>query len=47
MKVPYVAIDSNAALVDRERAEGKPVYFGDVKRAAVFQSGRGCGCPPL
>jgi len=35
--VPYVAIDSNAALVDRERAEGKPVYFGDVKHAEVFR----------
>ena len=38
MKMPYVAIDSNAALVDRERAEGKPVYFGDVKRAEVFRA---------
>ena len=38
MKVPYVAIDSNAALVDRERAEGKPVYFGDLKRAEVFRA---------
>ena len=38
MKVPYVAIDSNAALVDRERAEGKPVYFGDAKRAEVFRA---------
>jgi monovalent cation:proton antiporter-2 (CPA2) family protein len=38
MKVPYVAIDSNAALVDRERAEGKPVYFGDAKRGEVFRA---------
>ena len=38
MKVPYVAIDSNAALVDRERAEGKPVYFGDLTRAEVFRA---------
>ncbi len=38
MKVPYVAIDSSAALVDRERAEGKPVYFGDVKHAEVFRA---------
>ena len=37
MKVPYVAIDSNAALVDRERADGKPVYFGDLNRAEVFR----------
>ncbi|MEX2491184.1 MAG: monovalent cation:proton antiporter-2 (CPA2) family protein [Nitrospirales bacterium] len=38
MNVPYVAIDNNAALVDRERAEGKPVYFGDVKRAEIFRA---------
>ncbi len=38
MKVPYVAIDSNAALVDRERSEGKPVYFGDLTRAEVFRA---------
>ena len=38
MKVPYVAIDNNAALVDRERAEGKSVYFGDVNRAEVFRA---------
>ena len=37
MKVPYVAIDGRADLVDRERAEGKPVYFGDLKRAEVFR----------
>ncbi len=37
MKVPYVAIDGRADLVDRERAEGKPVYFGDLKRAEIFR----------
>ncbi len=37
MKVPYVAIDGRADLVDRERAEGKPVYYGDLKRAEIFR----------
>ena len=37
MKVPYVAIDGRADLVDRERAEGKPVYFGDLKRAEIYR----------
>ena len=37
MKVPYVAIDGRADLVDRERADGKPVYYGDLKRAEVFR----------
>jgi CPA2 family monovalent cation:H+ antiporter-2 len=27
--VPYLAIDSDPALVQRQRAAGKPVYFGD------------------
>jgi voltage-gated potassium channel Kch len=45
MKVPYVAIDNNAALVDRERAEGKPVYFGDVKRAEVFRAAGAADAP--
>jgi voltage-gated potassium channel Kch len=45
MKVPFVAIDSNAALVDRERAEGKPVYFGDVKRAEVFRAAGAADAP--
>jgi voltage-gated potassium channel Kch len=45
MKVPYVALDSNAALVDRERAEGKPVYFGDIKRAEVFRAAGAANAP--
>ena len=45
MKVPYLAIDSNAALVDRERAEGKPVYFGDLKRAEVFRAAGAADAP--
>ena len=45
MKVPYVAIDSNAALVDRERAEGKPVYFGDLKRVEVFRAAGAADAP--
>ena len=45
MKVPYVAIDGRAELVDRERAEGKPVYFGDLKRAEVFRAAGAADAP--
>ena len=38
MQVPYVAIDSDASLVDRERAEGKSVYFGDAQRPEVLRA---------
>jgi monovalent cation:proton antiporter-2 (CPA2) family protein len=38
MKVPYVAIDSDASLVDRERAEGKSVFFGDAQRPEVLRA---------
>jgi voltage-gated potassium channel Kch len=38
MKVPYVAIDSDATLVDREREEGKSVYFGDAQRPEVLRA---------
>jgi monovalent cation:proton antiporter-2 (CPA2) family protein len=38
MKVPYVAIDSDASVVDRERAEGKSVYFGDAQGAEVLRA---------
>ena len=46
MKVPYVAIDSDVSLVDREREEGKSVYFGDAPTTRSSKSGRGCRCPP-
>ena len=38
MKVPYVAIDKNVSIVDRERAEGKSVYFGDAQRPEVLRA---------
>lgn len=38
MNVPYVAIDNNVSLVDRERAEGKSVYFGDAQRPEVLRA---------
>lgn len=31
-KVPYIAVDSAPLLVSAARQEGKPVYFGDVRR---------------
>lgn len=38
MKVPYVAIDRKVALVDRERADGKPVYYGDARQPEVLRA---------
>jgi monovalent cation:proton antiporter-2 (CPA2) family protein len=38
MKVPYVAIDKDAALVDRERADGRSVYFGNAVRPDVLRA---------
>lgn len=38
MEVPYVAIDNDASVVDRERAEGKAVYFGDAQRPEVLRA---------
>lgn len=38
MEVPYIAIDNDAALVNRERAGSKPVYFGDVERPEVLRA---------
>jgi len=38
MQVPYVAIDTDASLVERERAEGKAVYFGDAQRPEVLRA---------
>ena len=45
MNVPYVAIDGNASLVDRGRAEGKSVYFGDVKRPEVLRAAGAADAP--
>ncbi|NOQ69160.1 MAG: potassium transporter KefC [Gammaproteobacteria bacterium] len=38
MKVPYVAIDSDVTIVEREHAEGKSVYFGDAQRPDVLRA---------
>ncbi len=46
MKVPYVAIDTDASLVERESTKGKPVYFGDAQRLDVFR-GLGVTDAPL
>jgi voltage-gated potassium channel Kch len=46
MKVPYVAIDRNPSLVERERAKGKPVYYGDAQRPEVLRAA-GTGDAPL
>ena len=38
MKQPYVAIDSNVAIVNHERSEGKAVYYGDAQRPEVLRA---------
>ena len=38
MKVPYVAIDSDVSIVEREHAEGKSVYFGDAQQPEVLRA---------
>ena len=38
MRVPYVAIDTDASLVARERAAGRAVYFGDAQRPEVLRA---------
>jgi len=45
MKVPYVAIDRDASLVDRERSEGKSVYFGDAQRSEVLRAAGAADAP--
>ncbi|TNE76773.1 MAG: potassium transporter KefC [Gammaproteobacteria bacterium] len=35
---PFVALDSDAAIVGRERANGHPVYYGDVRKPEVLKS---------
>jgi monovalent cation:H+ antiporter-2, CPA2 family len=39
-KIPYLSIDSDAALVARERKAGKRIYFGDASRPEFL---RRCG----
>ncbi len=45
MKIPYVAIDIDAALVDRERLDGKSVYFGDARLPEVLRSAGAADAP--
>jgi voltage-gated potassium channel Kch len=45
MKVPYVAIDNDVSLVDRERAEGRSVYFGDAQRPEVLRAAGAADAP--
>ena len=45
MQLPYVAIDRDAALVDREREEGRDVYFGDAQRTEVIRAAGAANAP--
>ena len=39
-KIPYIAVDSDANLIARERRAGKPIFFGDATRLEFL---RRCG----
>ncbi len=45
MKLPYVAIDRDASLVERERAKGKSVFFGDARRPEVLRAAGAADAP--
>jgi CPA2 family monovalent cation:H+ antiporter-2 len=36
-KIPYIAVDHDAALVERERRNGLPVYYGDAANAEFLK----------
>jgi glutathione-regulated potassium-efflux system protein KefB len=36
--IPYVAFETDAALVDKWRSEGHPVFFGDITDPEIFSS---------
>ena len=36
--VPYVAVDNEASIVERERAAGRPVFYGDARQPDVLKS---------
>jgi glutathione-regulated potassium-efflux system protein KefB len=36
--IPYIAFETDAALVDKWRTEGHPVYFGDICDVELFSS---------
>ncbi len=46
LHIPYAAIDNNPAVVERERAEGRAVYFGDARRPEVLRAA-GIASAPL
>lgn len=39
--VPYLALDMNARLVDEQRKQGQPVYFGDSSRPEMLERAGG------
>jgi monovalent cation:proton antiporter-2 (CPA2) family protein len=45
MDVAYVAIDNDTSVVDREREEGKSVYFGDAQQPEVLRAAGIVGAP--
>ena len=45
MKIPYVAIECNATIVERERGEGRSVFYGDASRPEVLRAAGVSGSP--
>ncbi|MGE0713967.1 MAG: cation:proton antiporter [Alphaproteobacteria bacterium] len=46
-RIPYVALDLDPAVVERERGAGRPVHFGDGSRAAALRRAGADGADAL
>jgi voltage-gated potassium channel Kch len=36
--IPFVALDSDVTIVEKERAKGHPVYYGDALKPEIFKN---------
>ncbi len=45
MNVPYIGIDRDVYRVERQRAEGKPVFYGDVRGPEVLRAAGAASTP--
>jgi monovalent cation:proton antiporter-2 (CPA2) family protein len=36
--IPFVALDFNASIVDKERSKGHPVFYGDVRKPELLEA---------
>ena len=37
-KIPFIAIDASASVVEAERQHGLPIYFGDIRKPEMLKS---------